>query len=78
MASRSRGRPSEGLSSVLFLRCSSDLIERLDSAVERARKKNPGRVVSRADIVREVLYAGLEERKEESCRTKPRTESRLP
>jgi len=53
---RKGGRPSRGLNEVLFVRAPIDLIERLDERLARAREKAPGRRISRADIVREILY----------------------
>lgn len=54
------GRPSRGLTEVLYTRVSKDLIERLDARVREERKLRPGQVISRADIVRELLYEGLD------------------
>lgn len=55
-----RGRPSRGLTEVLYIRVSKELIDRLDARVREERKLRPGQVISRADIVRELLYEGTD------------------
>ncbi len=55
----SRGRPSSGLSEVLYIRAPKGLVEGLDKLVAKERKLRPGVVVSRSDLVREILYEGL-------------------
>lgn len=54
-------RPSQGFTEVLFVRVPIDLIERLDRELECRRLEEPGRVISRADVVREILYQELDE-----------------
>ena len=56
---RRRGRPTLGLTKVLFIRCNRALIEALDRLLAKTRTANPGRVISRADLVRELLYKYL-------------------
>ena len=53
-------RPSQGFTEVLFVRVPIELIQRLDQELERRRREEPGRVISRADIVREILYRELD------------------
>jgi hypothetical protein len=50
--------------SVLFVRCTPDLLARLDKAVAAARKANQGQSVSRSDMARQMLYAALTTEKE--------------
>lgn len=47
------------LTEVLFVRISSDLRVRLNQRVEQERANYPGRTVSEADVVREILYEAL-------------------
>lgn len=54
-----KGAPTKapgGLSKVLYIRASEDLLDALDELVERERQSHPGRSVSRADVAREILY----------------------
>jgi hypothetical protein len=48
-----------GLEHVLFVRADADLVARLDAYAEEQKKAHPGRAVSRADAVRELLYTAL-------------------
>lgn len=50
-----------GLTEVLFVRSSKKLIRALDRRLESESARNPGRTLSRADIVREILYQALED-----------------
>jgi hypothetical protein len=56
MSERKRGRPSQGLNTILYIRASQDLIKKLDRLVRKERKANPGMTISRGDIVRQGLY----------------------
>ena len=53
------GRPSSGLRCVLYIRARPDLIAQLDRLVELEQKCSAGRVVSRSDVAREILYEGI-------------------
>lgn len=55
------GRTSQGFTEVLYIRVSFDLVELLDHEVERQRKEERGRVISRSDVVREILYREFSE-----------------
>lgn len=48
--------PRGELTEALFLRIRTDLMERIDAKVEALKLKHPGRKVSRADVVRTILY----------------------
>ena len=45
-----------GLQKVLYVRVAPELLEALDGLVAKEAKRHPGRVVSRADVARELLY----------------------
>ena len=51
-----------GLDKVLYVRATSDLLDRLDRIAEQERHAHPGRSVSRADIARELLHRATAER----------------
>jgi hypothetical protein len=46
----------------LFVRAAPDLLEALDEYVRRQRYLHPGMSISRADVVRELLYESLRAR----------------
>ena len=48
-----------GLSKVLYIRASKDLLDALDGLVEKERETRPGRVISRADIARDILHQAV-------------------
>ena len=48
------------LERILFLRVDPDMLARLDAIVERERAEHPGRTVTRAGVVREMLLRELE------------------
>ncbi len=57
-----RGAPPKvagGLSKVLYVRASDDLLDALDALVEKERESRPGRAISRADIARDLLYQAV-------------------
>jgi hypothetical protein len=54
-----RRPPPEGLPRVIFVRVNDDLIARLDAYAEVETKKLHGRIVTRSDAVRELLYTAL-------------------
>ena len=51
-------------------RCPETLVSRLDALVERENEAHPGRTISRADLVRGFLIAGVDlaESKQKSAR----------
>jgi hypothetical protein len=53
-------KKKRGLENVLYVRVSPDLLKRLDAIVDRERAEQPGRVVSRADVARVLLYRATE------------------
>lgn len=59
----SRGRPPQkapgGLTHVLFVRVDQTMLDALDKVRDVESQEHPGRVVSRADVVRELLSRGL-------------------
>jgi hypothetical protein len=60
--SRKKGAPPKvagGLSKVLYVRASGDLLDALDALVEKERETRPGRTISRADIARDLLYQAV-------------------
>lgn len=57
-----RGAPPKvagGLSKVLYVRANDDLLDALDALVEKERESRPGRVISRADVARDLLYRAV-------------------
>ena len=54
-----------GLRQVLFVRINLELLYGLDGLVERERQAHPGRIVTRADIVRDILYQAIKNGNEE-------------
>ena len=48
-----------GLTRVLYVRATDDLIDALDKVVEKERVARRGLAVSRADIARSLLYEAL-------------------
>jgi hypothetical protein len=50
----------EGLAKVLFVRANQDLLDRLDELRQQRSAKNPGIVLSRADIARAILWEAIE------------------
>lgn len=77
MAKSRRGGPSTkapgGLTEVLFIRIRGDLLTELDVLVERMRARHQGRVISRSDLVRELLYRAVTEERtrfDQASRTK--------
>lgn len=59
----SNEKKAMALTEVLFVRINSDLRVRLNQRVEKERANYPGRTVSEADVVREILYEALLEPK---------------
>lgn len=51
--------PSKGLSRVLFIRTTPELLEALDRITTKERAENPGRVISRADVARGILHKAI-------------------
>ena len=43
----------------LFIRVDQRLLNAIDALVKKNRKRQPGRSVSRSDVVREILYSAL-------------------
>ena len=54
-----RGRPSRGLDKVLFVRCTQELLDRLDERRDDLEVASPGLVLSRADVARKLLLEEL-------------------
>lgn len=50
------------LEGVLFVCCTQDLMDRLDKYLDEQRKEKPWQSITRADVVRELLYKMIEER----------------
>lgn len=48
-----------GLRQVLFVRINAELFSGLNKLVDRERQAHPGRTVTRADIVRDILYQAV-------------------
>jgi len=59
MTTKKKTAAPTGLDHVLFVRADSDLIARIDAYATEQKKAHPGRTVSRADAVRELLHAAL-------------------
>jgi hypothetical protein len=63
---RRKGAPPKavgGLSKVLYIRASEDLLDALDAIVEKERKVRPGLSLSRADVARDMLYQAVQAKK---------------
>lgn len=52
-------------SEVLFIRVPQDLLDRLDILRHQEAKSRPGIKLSRADVVREILWKATQQGKEE-------------
>lgn len=48
-----------GMSKVLFVRATPELLEALDRLAEEERRAQPGQSTSRSDVARKLLYAAL-------------------
>jgi hypothetical protein len=58
-----RGAPPKvggGAKRGAFIRFDDALVELLDERVQRYRSSHRGRAISRAEVIRELLYEGLE------------------
>jgi len=51
--------PKSGLGSILYVRASPKLLAQLDARAAKERKEEPGRIVSRADVARRLLWEAL-------------------
>ena len=62
LPARPIGRPpvTPKLTEALFVRTNLELIQGLDKLVERERQAHPGRIVTRANIIRDILYQAVE------------------
>ena len=49
----------DGLTEVLYVRTTPELLRALDKLVEQERQARPLRSVSRADVAREILHNGV-------------------
>ena len=61
--SRPRGAPKKaptGLKYILFVRVDKDFLPRLDRLVAKHQAQNIGLTVSRADVVRSIIYDELD------------------
>ena len=61
-ANAKAGRPPTvegGLSQVLYVRVAPELLEQIDERAAKERAARKGRVVSRADMIRELLNLAL-------------------
>ncbi len=57
---KKRGRKPQGLDeAVLFVRCRTDLVRRIDKVVDSERIKMPGICITRSGIVRTILMDWL-------------------
>lgn len=62
-----RGAPRKvesGLNRVLYVRADEGLLEALDQVARTEQAAHPGRVVSRADVARELLHLALKHKSE--------------
>jgi hypothetical protein len=57
--SKKKTSAPSGLDCVLFVRADAELVARIDAYASEQKKAHPGRTVSRADAVRELLHAAL-------------------
>lgn len=51
--------PKVGLTHVIFVRAEDSLIQALNERLKQERRLCPGQVLSRSDLVRRFIYAGL-------------------
>ena len=52
-------KSAHGLDKVLFVRADQELLDKLEELRKRRNDKNPGMVISRADVARSILWEGL-------------------
>ena len=45
---------------ILFVRAQPDLVQKLTLKLQEQRQKEPGRRISRSDLIRNLLYATLD------------------
>ncbi len=53
------GAPNQGFSGVLYIRADDDLMKAVEQRWRSEREARPGLALSRADVVRELLWARL-------------------
>ena len=51
--------PTLRLTERLLVRVNMELIQGLDKLVERERQAHPGRIITRANIIRDILYQAV-------------------
>jgi hypothetical protein len=59
---RAKGTPRKsptGLDKVLFVRADKRLLDKLEKEWERRCERNPGMVISKADVARSLIWEGL-------------------
>ena len=69
MTRKKLGAPTKadgGLTTVIYVRASKDLVKALDERLRQERTARPGRGVSRSDLVRDILYQTLRRSEEEN------------
>lgn len=49
---------------VIFVRAELDLVRALDARLQEEREENPGQKISRSDLARRLMYAGLGRKKQ--------------
>lgn len=56
----SGGAPNQGLSRVLYIRATPELVEAIERRWESDKDEQPGVALSRADVVRQLLWSALQ------------------
>lgn len=49
---------------VIFVRAELDLVSALEARLQEEREENPGQKISRSDLARRLMYAGLGRKKQ--------------
>lgn len=49
---------------VIFVRAELDLVSALEARLQEEREENPGQKISRSDLARRLMYAGLDRKKQ--------------
>jgi hypothetical protein len=62
-APATKKKSTDNRDGALYLRAGPDLLAELDAIAEELRVERPGNAISRADVVRELLYKAIAERK---------------
>ena len=65
MSEKKSTKRGKRLDKVLYVRVQRALLVALDKRLKEERRRNPGRIISRADLARELLLGALANEKQE-------------